>query len=63
MTTIGRHRDREIAAYVGTGKGADLAGHWHEMAGTNEDLAELIPAAMHLTDQIEAAILPPPYRT
>ena len=61
MTTIGLERDRDIVTYVGTGQGAGLAGHWHEMGGTDEDLAELIPAAIHLADQIEAATLLPPY--
>ena len=62
MTTIVLERDQQVVAYACTGKGADLAGHWHELGGSDEDLAELIPAAMHLTDQIEAALLLPPYR-
>jgi len=62
MTTVVLERDSEVVAYACTGKGADLAGHWHELGGSDEDLATLLPAAMHLTDQIEAALLLPPYR-
>ena len=62
MTTVVLERNGEVVAYACTGKGADLAGHWHELGGDDEDLAELIPAAMHLTDQIEAALLLPAYR-
>lgn len=62
MTTVVLERDGRVVAYACTGKGADLYGHWHELGGSDEDLAELIPAAMHLTDQIEAALLLPPYR-
>lgn len=63
MTTVVLEREGKVVAYACTGKGADLVGHWHEMGGTDEDLAELIPAAMHITGQIEAALLLPPYRS
>ena len=62
MITVVLERDGQAVAYACTGKGADLGGHWHDLGGSDEDLAELIPAAMHLTDQIEAALLLPPYR-
>lgn len=63
MTTVVLERDGAVVAYACTGKGADLQGHWHELGGRDEDLATLIPAAMHCTDQIEAALLLPPYRS
>jgi predicted GNAT family N-acyltransferase len=62
MTTVVLERDGRAVAYACTGKGADLQGHWHELGGSDEDLARLIPAAMHCTDQIECALLLPPYR-
>lgn len=67
LTTPGMHvlvlvRDERPVAYACCGKGADLQGHWHELGGSDEDLALLVPAAMHLAGQIEAALLLPPYR-
>lgn len=62
LTTLVLERDGAIVAYVCTGKGADLQGHWHELGGSDEDLAELLPAAMHTIEAIEAAVLVPPYR-
>lgn len=62
MTTLVLERDGHVVAYACTGKGADLQGHWHELGGSDEDIAQLIPTAMHLTDQIESALLLPPYR-
>ncbi|MCK5942654.1 MAG: GNAT family N-acetyltransferase [Planctomycetes bacterium] len=62
MATVVLERDGVAVAYACCGKGADLQGHWHELGGSDEDLAQLIPAAMHMTDQIEAALLLPPYR-
>jgi len=62
MTTLVLEREGEPVAYACTGKGADLQGHWHEVGGRDADLALLIPEAMHRTDQIEAALLLPPYR-
>lgn len=62
MTTLVLTRDQHPAAYACCGKGADLQGHWHELGGSDEDLALLLPAAMHFADQIEAALLLPPYR-
>jgi len=62
MTTVVLERDGAVVAYACTGKGADLHGYWHELGGSDEDLATLIPAAMHETGQVEAALLLPPYR-
>ena len=62
MTTVVAERDGAPVAYACTGKGADLQGHWHDLGGDDEDLATLLPAAMHLTGQTEAALLLPPYR-
>lgn len=62
MKTIVLERGGAPVAYACTGKGADLQGHWHELGGADEDIAALLPAAMHLTGQVEAALLLPPYR-
>lgn len=62
MSTAVLERDGQPVAYACTGKGADLQGHWHELGGSDEDLAALLPEAMHLGDQIESMLLLPPYR-
>lgn len=62
MTTVVLERGGAAVAYACCGKGADLQGHWHELGGSDDDLALLLPAAMHVADQIDAAVLLPPYR-
>jgi hypothetical protein len=62
MQTVVLERDGRIAAYACCGKGADLQGHWHELGGSDHDLATLLPAALHTTEQLESAVLLPPYR-
>lgn len=63
MTTVVlEHADR-VVAYACCGKAADLQGHWHELGGSDEALAVLLPAALHLAQQTEAPLLLPPYRT
>lgn len=63
MATVVLEDRGHIVAYACCGKGADLEGHWHELGGSDEALARLLPAALHVTDQIEAVLLLPPYRT
>lgn len=62
MTTVVRERDGVVVAYACCGKGADLQGHWHEVGGTDAEVATLLPAAMHVTGQVEAMLLLPMYR-
>lgn len=62
LTTLVRERDGDIVAYACCGKGADLADHWHEVGGNDGEVAELLKAALHLAEQIEAILLLPPYR-
>ena len=62
MTTLVRERDGAVVAYACCGKGADLQGHWHELGGSDEDLAVLLPAALHVTGQTDAVVLVPPWR-
>jgi predicted N-acetyltransferase YhbS len=62
MQTVVRERDGSIVAYACCGKGADLQGHWHELGGPDDELATLLPAAMHVLGQVEAVLLLPPYR-
>jgi GNAT superfamily N-acetyltransferase len=62
LTTFVLERNSRAVAYACTGKGADLHGHWHELGGSDDDIARLLPAAMHLAEQTEAMLLLPPYR-
>ena len=62
MTTVVLERAGAVKAYACCGKGADLQGHWHELGGSDADVAALLPAAMHTAEQIEALLLLPPYR-
>jgi GNAT superfamily N-acetyltransferase len=62
LSTFVLERDGLAVAYACTGKGADLQGYWHELGGSDEDVAELLAAAMHLADQRDAVLLLPPYR-
>jgi hypothetical protein len=62
LTTLVLERGTEIAAYACCGKGADLADHWHEVGGADEDVAALLRDALHVAGQIEAILLLPPYR-
>jgi len=62
MTTLVLERDGAVVAYACCGKGADLQGHWHELGGSDDDLAVLLPAALHATGQTEAVLLLPPAR-
>jgi hypothetical protein len=63
MTTVVRERDGVVVAYACCGKGADLQGHWHEVGGSDAEVAALLPAAMQFCEQREAVLLLPPYRT
>jgi len=63
LCTVVRERDGVVVAYACCGKGADLQGHWHEVGGSDDEVAALLPAAMHHVEQVEAVLLLPPYRT
>lgn len=62
LSTLVLERDGAVVAYACTGKGADLHGFWHELGGSDQDLAELLPAALHALGEIEMQLLLPPYR-
>lgn len=62
MTTLVREREGRIVAYACCGKGADLQGHWHEVGGSDAEVAWLLAAALHVAEQTEAMLLVPPYR-
>jgi GNAT superfamily N-acetyltransferase len=63
MTVLALERGGAVVAYACCGKGADLQGHWHELGGSDEDLARLLPAALHVAGQTRAMLLLPPWRT
>ncbi len=63
LTTLVLERAGAVVAYACCGKGADLHGHWHELGGSDDDVAVLLPAALHVAEQTEAVLLLPPYRT
>lgn len=63
MTTVVLEEGGEVIAYACCGKGSDLQGHWHEMSGSDEAVARLLPAAMHVAEQLDAMVLVPPYRS
>lgn len=62
MATVVLERDGAVVAYACCGKGADLQGHWHDLGGSDDDLALLLPAALHVIERTEAVLLLPPYR-
>lgn len=62
MWTCVLERNGRIVAYACTGKGADLQGWWHELGGSDDDVAALLPAAMRAVGQARAFVLCPPYR-
>lgn len=55
-------RDSEVVAYVVHGKGIDLQGWWHEMGGSDRDVATLLPHALARLQQGQATVIVPPYR-
>jgi GNAT superfamily N-acetyltransferase len=63
MSTFVRERGGRIVAYACCGKGADLQNWWHEVGGSDADVAALLPAAMARLGQAAAFALVPPYRT
>ena len=63
MLAVVLERAGVVVAYACCGKGADLQGHWHELGGSDADLAVLLPAALHVAEQRDAVLLLPPYRT
>lgn len=62
MTTVVLEENGAVIAYACCGKGSDLQGYWHEMGGDDAAVARLLPAAMHVADQLDAMVLVPPYR-
>lgn len=62
MTTLVLEEGGAITAYACCGKGADLQGWWHELGGSDQALARLLPAALHVAEQTQAFLLLPPYR-
>lgn len=62
MTVTVLGRGAEVLAYACCGKGADLQGWWHEFGGSDEHVARLLLASMHLLGQTQALVIVPPYR-
>lgn len=55
-------RNGHLAAYACHGKGADFAGWWHEVGGSDADVAELLLALAARMEQPRTMVLVPPYR-
>jgi GNAT superfamily N-acetyltransferase len=62
MNVMVLERAGKPVAYACCGKGADLQGWWHELGGSDEDVAVLLPSAMALLGQAQALAIVPPYR-
>ncbi|MEI6130271.1 MAG: GNAT family N-acetyltransferase [Planctomycetota bacterium] len=62
MATFVLMRGDRVVAYACIGKGADLQNWWHELGGSDCDVAALLPAAMSQMQQSEGFLLVPPYR-
>jgi GNAT superfamily N-acetyltransferase len=62
MTTVVLERGGEVVAYACQGKGLDFDGWWHEVGGSDGDVAELITGAMGLLGQERATLMLPEYR-
>lgn len=62
MWTCVLERDGAVTAYACIGKGADLQNWWHELGGSDADVATLLPAAMQMLERSQSIALLPPYR-
>lgn len=62
MMTMVLERNGAVAAYGCFGKGLDFRGWWHELGGTDEDVATLVLGTMEVLGQETARVLVPPYR-
>jgi predicted N-acetyltransferase YhbS len=60
MTTLVLERAGSVVAYACLQKGADFAGWWHELGGSDEDVAALLLGATARTRA--TMVLVPPYR-
>jgi GNAT superfamily N-acetyltransferase len=63
MRTFVLERRGSAVAYACLGKGTDFPDWWHELGGSDEDVAALVRAGMDVMDLEEATLLLPPYRT
>lgn len=59
MSTNVLERNGEVVAYVCCGKGADFPNWWHEMGGTDRDVADLFHGSMALGPNCTTLLLPP----
>lgn len=62
MRTMLLERRGEVLAYGCYGKGLDFRDWWHEVGGSDENVATLITGAMEVLAQSEATLLVPGYR-
>ena len=62
MTTMVLERGHRVVAYACFGKGIDFQGWWHELGGSDGDLATLILGTMEVMGIEKSTVLMPPYR-
>jgi GNAT superfamily N-acetyltransferase len=62
LSTMVLEREGRVAAYACNGKGIDFPGWWHEVGGSDADVARLVLGAMVVLGQASATLLVPPYR-
>lgn len=62
LLTMVLEREGKIAAYACYGKAMDFRGWWHELGGSDEDVATLVLGTMEVLGQERATLLVPPYR-
>lgn len=63
MSTTVLERGNEVVAYVCCGKGADFPNWWHEMGGTDRDVAQLLIGSKEAPNPDVSTLLLPPYRS
>lgn len=62
MHTVVLERSGKVVAYACRSKGEDFPGWWHEVGGSDQDVASLVGAATAASETPRAKMLFPPYR-
>jgi GNAT superfamily N-acetyltransferase len=62
MQTFVRERHGRISAHACLGKGSDFPGWWHEVGGSDQEVAALVLSATSQLRLANASVVVPPYR-